>query len=176
MADRPAHILEIPDSLGRDVDRAKAGTLKSTLPAEAFLSDGALEQIEQAQRPDPTVRQGDLVPITAAEAATRTTFDGESLPRLPQLRRVIPEPFRRDRIDISHHGKAWQECRADEVCEGDIVPEVGRVKSVDHHIRYETVAGIPDVATGMTVVLTGAGGTELPLQPGVTVRVFRLAT
>jgi hypothetical protein len=176
LADKPAHILEIPDSLGRDVDRAKAGTLKGALPAEAFLSDGALEQIEQAQRPDPTVRQGDLVPITAAEAAARTTFDGQSLPKLPQLRRVIPEPFRRDRVNLTRHGRAWQSCRADEVAVGDMVPDLGRVTGASQRIRYETVAGIPDVATGMTVVLTGAGGNELVLQPGDSVRAFRPAT
>lgn len=175
MPDKPAHILEIPDSLGRDVDRAKSGSLKQDLPVEAFLSDSALEQVERANRPDKTVRQGDLVPISPAEAAARTTFDGEHMPRLPSLRRVIPEPFRRDRVDLTRHGRSWQTCRADAVEAGDMVVDVGRVMSTEAVIRYETVAGIPDVATGMSVVIKGAGGNELVLQPGDTVRAFRSA-
>lgn len=176
MADKPAHILEIPDSLGRDVDRAREGKLKHALPVEGFLSDGALEQMEQAQRPDQTVHQRDLVPISPAEAARRTTFDGQTLPKLPTLKRVIPEPFRRDRVSLDRHGRSWQNCRADQVAVGDMVPEVGRVVDVGTELKYETVAGMTDVATGMSVIITGAGGSKLVLQPGDSVKAFRPAT
>ena len=175
MTDKPAHIVEIPDSLGRDVDKARAGTLKGTLPVEAFMSEGALAEVAASTAANATVRQEDLVPITKAEAARRTTFDGEHLPRVPATRRVIPAPFRRDRVSLDRHGRAWQSCRADSVAAGDVVPEVGRVAAVDFDIRYETVSGVPDVATGMKVILVGIDGARTALDPAQQVRAFRLA-
>lgn len=174
MSDKPAHILEIPESLGRDVDKAREGKLKNALPVEAFLSEGALAEAERNTQALP-VHQEDLIPISPAEAASRTTFNGEGMPGLPKLRRVIPAPFSRDRVDLTRHGRTWQTCRADEVAAGDMVVDVGRVVSAEPVIRYETVAGIPDVATGMSVVIKGAGGNELVLQPGDSVRAFRPA-
>ena len=175
MTDRPAHILEIPDSLGRDVDKARAGTLKGELPVEAFMSEQALNEVAQRTAANATVRQEDLVPITKAEAARRTTFDGEHLPRVPATRRVLPAPFRRERVSLDRHGRAWQSCRADAVQAGDVVPEVGRVAGIDTDIRYETVAGIPDVATGMKVILVGIDGSRTAFNPAQQVRAFRLA-
>jgi hypothetical protein len=174
LPDKPAHILEISDALGRDVDRARAGTLKRALPVEAFMSDASLNEAERSMAALP-VHQGDLVPISPAEAASRTTFDGESLPSLPKLRRVIPEPFRRERVSLDRHGRAWQNCRADLVAKGDVVPGVGRVVKTEHKISYGTVAGMSDVATGMSVVITGVGGNVLNLQPGDSVKAFRPA-
>ena len=174
MTEKPAHILEIPDSLGRDVDKAREGKLKGGLPVEAFMSEQALNEVA-ANTAQATVHQGDLVPISKAEASRRTTFDGEHLPKVPRTMRVLPEPFRRPRFDLDRHGRTWQSCRADAVEPGDVVPDVGRVASVDTHIRYETIAGIPDVATGMKVILVGIDGSRTAFDPAQQVRAFRLA-
>jgi hypothetical protein len=178
MADRPGHILEIPDSLGRDVDRYREGR-GAAPPVEAFMSDAALEQVDrQTRAAAEPVHAEDLVPITKAEAAARTTFDGEHLPKVPATRRVIPAPFRRPRFDLDRHGRSWAGCRADAVVPGDMVAVGGtafRVAEVEHVIRYETVAGIPDVATGMKVIITGIAGNQAEFEPGSNVRAFRQA-
>jgi hypothetical protein len=178
MAERPGHILEIPESLGRDVDRYREGR-GAAPPVEAFMSDAALEQVgRQTAAAAAPVHAEDLVPITKAEAAARTTFDGEHLPRVPSTRRVIPAPFRRPRFDLDRHGRTWSACRADAVKKGDMVAVDGtsfRVDAVETVIRYETVAGIPDVATGMKVIITGIAGNQVVLDPGSSVRAFRLA-
>lgn len=178
MADRPGHILEIPDSLGRDVDRYREGK-GAAPPVEAFMSDAALEQVDrQTRAAAEPVHAEDLVPITKAEAAARTTFDGEHLPKVPSTRRVIPAPFRRLRFDLDRHGRSWASCRADAVAPGDMVAVEGtafRVAAVETVIRYETVAGIPDVATGMKVIITGIAGNQAEFEPGSNVRAFRQA-
>jgi hypothetical protein len=127
MPDKPGHILDIPDSLGRDVDKARAGKLKGGLPVEAFMSDAALEQVARQNKAAEPVHAEALTPITPAEAARRTTFDGEHLPDVPQVRRVIPAPFRRPRVNGGGHGKSWQYVSPREVVIGDLVPDVGLV-------------------------------------------------
>jgi hypothetical protein len=175
VADRPQHILEIPESLGRDVDRYREGRGEAP-PMEAFMSDATLEAAEQATAAAAApVHAEQLVPISAAEAARRTTFDGETLPRLPRPARVIPAPFRRDRISIDRHGRAWATVPARLVAAGDVVPGIGRVTENRAVTRYETVAGVPGVATGMKNILFGAGGIEQAFEPGEHVRAFRLA-
>jgi hypothetical protein len=171
MPEKPAHILEISDALGRDVDRYREGKTDKAPPIEAFMPDAVLEEV--AGRTGP-VHQEDMVPITRAEAANRVRFDGEHLPRAPRTARVLPAPFQRQRIDISRHGRAWTQCRADEVAAGDVVPDVGRIALVEPVIRYETVAGVPDVAVGMKVILTGVAGNRVAFEPGETLRAFRL--
>jgi len=42
-------------------------------------------------------------------------------------------------------------------------------------VRYEAIAGVSAVATGMKNILIGAGGIEQAFEPGDTVRAFRLA-
>ena len=176
MGDKPAHIIEIPDSLGRDVDKARAGKLKNALPVEAFMSEEAIAEVTvQSAAAAAPVHAEDLRPISPAEAATRSTFNGEALPRHPVPRRVIPAPFRRPRFDLDRHGRTWQVPRADEVAEGDVVVDFGKVAATETVIRYETVAGIPDVATGMKVILTGVAGNRAAFEPGARVRAFRLA-
>jgi hypothetical protein len=174
VADKPGHIIEIPDSLGRDVDKAKAGKLKGDLPIEAFLSDAALTQAEQ-QTSKAAVHAEDLTPISGVEAAARRTQHGASLPSMPATRRVIPEPFRRPSVSLDRHGRSWQRCRAEQVQEGDVVPGAGRVESVELVTRYETIAGVPDVAVGMKVIIKGAGGAELPFNPKDMIQAFRPA-
>jgi hypothetical protein len=177
VSDKPAHIIEISDALGRDVDKARAGKLKETLPVEAFMSEQALAQVDaQTAATAAPVHAEDLVPITKAEAARRTTFDGASLPRVPATRRVIPPPFQRPRFDLDRHGRSWTSCRADAVEAGDMVAEGGRafrVESTEPVLRYETVAGIPDVAVGMKILITGTAGNRVAFEPGQNVRAFR---
>jgi hypothetical protein len=179
--DKPGHIIEIPDSLGRDVDAFYAGK-RPAPPVEAFMSDAALEQVaEQTAAAAAPVYAEDLVPISKAEAARRTTFDGETLPKVPATRRVVPAPFRRPQVSLVSvegptHGRGWTTCPVDKITEGDMVVDVGRVaRDAETVIRYETVAGIPDVAVGMKVVLTGISGNRVPFEPGTRVRAFRLA-
>jgi hypothetical protein len=169
-------MLEIPDSLGRDVDAYREGKLKDVPPVEAFMSDAALEQVDRqtavAAQP---LHAEDLVPISKAEAARRTTFSGDSLPSMPATRRVIPPPFRRPRISIDHHGRSWTTCPVEAVRPGDMVVDVGRVACPPETVTArEAVAGVPDVATGMRVILTGVAGNQVPFSPGSRVRAFRL--
>lgn len=165
-------MIEIPESLGRDVDKAKAGKLKGPLAVEEFMTPGALEQVA-AQTSKAAVHAEDLVPISKAEAVARTTQHGDSLPSMPATRRVIPAPFRRPRIDMDRHGRAWQRVLPEKIEPGDVVPGVGRVHSVETVNRYEMVAGVPDVAVGMKVIITGAAGTELACDPSVRIQAFR---
>lgn len=205
MADKPGHMIEIPDSLGRDVDKVREGKLKGTIPVEAFMSDAALAQVEkQTREAAAPVHAESLQPISHAEALRKRTFNGETLPDFPQTRRVIPPPFQRPRINAGRHGKTWQYCSASEVQPGDLVPGVGTVETVDEQVVYATredilgdlalstivdgaevtvtreqaqVMGILDeqVAVGTAVVLTGQGGNVKALRPGDQVQVFRKA-
>lgn len=174
--EKPAHILEISDALGRDVDRAREGKIAPP-PIEAFMSDAALGQVEaQTAAAAAPLHAEDLVPITKEEGARRTRFNGETLPSLPATRRVLPPPFRRQRIDISHHGREWTTCPAEAVKEGDMVVDVGRVaKDAETEIVRDTIAGVQGVAVGMKVILTGISGTRLAYEPGQPVRAFRKA-
>lgn len=166
-------MLTIPDSLGRDIDKAAAGKIPAP-PIEAFMSDAALEQAARntAAAAAP-VHAEDLRPISSAEAAARTTFGGERLPPIPATRRVIPPPFRRDRIAVDHHGKTWQPVPADQVVPGDMTELVGKVTGVMSVLRRETVAGVPGVAVGTDIILTGAGGVTATVDAASQVRVFR---
>jgi hypothetical protein len=174
VSDRPAHILEIPDSLGRDVDAYRAGKLKEAPPVEAFMSEESVQQVWDSSQAPP-VHAEDLVPITRDEAVQRTTFDGENLPRLPSTRRVIPAPFRRERVSLDRHGRTWQTCRAETVQAGDMVAGLGRVRETETVTRYETVSGVPGVAVGVKVIITGIAGNRAVYEPGQDVRAFRLA-
>jgi len=175
--DKPAHVIEISDALGRDVDRFREGKGPAP-PAEAFLSEGSLAQIEgqtTSAAAAPPVPAEALVPISKAEAARRTTFDGQTLPNMPVTRRVKPPPFRRSRIEISHHGRTWQYVTAEKVQVGDTVPGVGEVTGRQIVRRYETVEGVPGVAVGMKVILTGKGGNVVPFELTDKVHAHRLA-
>jgi len=175
--DTPEHVIEIPESLGRDVDRFREGKGPAP-PAEAFLSDASLAQIEARTTPAaaaPPVPAEALVPISKAEAARRTMFDGQTLPSMPVTRRVKPAPFRRDRIEVSRHGRTWQYVAAEKVQAGDTVPGVGEVEHRQIVRRHETVAGRSDVAVGMKVILTGKGGNVLAFDLQEKVHAHRLA-
>jgi hypothetical protein len=170
---RPGGMLELSPGLTRDLDRAAAGKIPAP-PIEAFMSDAALTEAErQTSAASAPVHAEDLRPISRAEAATRTTFDGQVLPRMPARRRVIPAPFRRPSARGGGHGKTWQSARADQVNAGDMTELVGKVAEVVSGLRRETIAGRENVATGTDIILTGAGGVTATVDAASQVRVFR---
>lgn len=175
MPERPDHILEIPDSLGRDVDAWREGRREAP-DMEAFMSDRSLEMVEQqTAQAAAAVPAESLTAISPAQAAEMTRFDGETMPNLPRTRRVIPAPFARQRISITHHGRRWMPCAAGDVQVGDTVPGIGLVTARQVVRRTEAVAGTSGVTTGMKVILTGKGGTSVSLDVGERVQAHRLA-
>jgi hypothetical protein len=175
LPDKPDHIIEIPDSLGRDVDAFREGRGEAP-PMEAFMSDASLEQVErQTAQAAAAVPAESLTPISAARAAEMTRFDGETLPNLPRTRRVIPAPFQRQRISITRHGRRWMPCLAEDVRPGDTVPGVGLVTARQVVRRHESVAGASGVTVGMKVILTGKGGASVTLDAHERVQAHRLA-
>lgn len=166
-------MIEISESLGRQVDKFKAGTGPAP-PMEAFMSDESLAQVEKQTAAAAPVHAEDLTPISREQAASRTMLTrGGPLPSMPTHRRVIPEPFRRPSIHVTHHGRTWQPCRADAVDVGDTVPDVGVVTEREIIRRTETVAGVPGVLTGMKIKLTGAGGVERVFDLDTPLRAHR---
>lgn len=173
--DRPGGILEIPESLSRDIEKAEQGKIAPP-PIEAFLSDDAVQQIEAASAANThPVHAETLRPITRGEASRRTTFNGETLPAMPAPRRVIPEPFRRPSIRAGGHGKTWQNVRAEQVKPGDIIPGIGRVTDAHEVLRRETIAGVVGVASRLEWAVRGAGGVTRCYRPEDQLRVFREA-
>lgn len=181
--EKPGQFLHIPDSLGRDIDKGLQP------PIEAFLPDHVLQETQDATAS--AVHAEALRPISKAEAARRTTFDGKTLPNLPSTRRVIPAPYRRDRVVGGSHGKTWGYVRADQVLAGDIIPEFGLVAEAGAKVRYRPLHELLDVAdwksvsaaklkepvaVGSTVVLTNPQGVTRNLDAGTQVRVFRVFT
>lgn len=166
-------MLEISPALERDMAKAAAGKIEAP-PIENFLSDATLASVEEAtRRAAEPVHAEDLCPISRAEASRRTTFDGEHLPGMPAVRRVVPAPFRRERVTGGRHGKTWQPVRADQVACGDMTELVGVVASAEQVVRREDIAGVADVAVGADVVLTGIGGVMVTVDAAASVRVFR---
>lgn len=166
-------MIELTPALERDLDKAAAGKIAPP-PMEAFMSDAALQAAEDATRAaSAPVHAEDLRPISPAEAARRSTFDGETLPGHPVARRVIPPPFRRPRATGGQHGKTWQSVPADQVAAGDMTELVGLVAGARAVVRRETVAGVPGVAVSSLVVLTGIGGVTATVRASAAVRVFR---
>lgn len=55
-----------------------------------------------------------------------------------------PKKFVRPSVDLDHHGKVWQDMRAEQVRVGDVVTNFGQVAEVmhtGHGIRHVSVAG-----------------------------------
>lgn len=175
MGDKPDHMLEIPASLGRDLDR---GALP---PIEAFMSDDSLQAAQDAQNAGP-VHAEDLVPISRAEAAGRTTLNEL---KVPKTRRVIPQPFQRTRVVGGTHGKRWEFIKASGVLPGDIITGLGLVISSRGTVRYAPAEDyypegeVPEhtrgdqIAVGMDYLVTGAGGVAQTYDAQAQVRVFR---
>lgn len=156
------------------------------LPIEQLVSDRGLDQINKAKlaRSAP-VHAETLRPMSPYAAKQLTTFQGDgTLPQAPSTRRVIPKPFQRERIVLSGahgHGKVWQNVRAEQIREGDIIPDVGKVdftlettrrEDISHEGDYELNDG---VATGTLIYVEGAGGNSAVFVPHQQVRVFREA-
>lgn len=174
-SDRPGGMLEIPASLGRDIDKAAQGKIEAP-PIEAFMSDDALQAAHDATTVAAApVHAEDLKPISAAEAAVQRTFNGETLPNFPQTRRVIPAPFRRPSVSGGSHGKAWTSVSPDKIRLGDIITDLGLVTDRHEVVIRETVAGVPDVPVGLEWSVTGIGGLTRKFRPDAQVRVFRKA-
>lgn len=163
------------DNMKRALDKGK------DLPIEQLVSDKGLAAIEAARaRRAAPVHAENLVPISKQAAAQRTQLTrGGPLPAMPATRRVIPRPFQRPRIVVSAHGghgKTWQSVPAEDIAAGDIIPDLGEVVDKQEVIRREEVSGVRNVATGVSVIVVGAGGNVAAFNdPRELVRVFREA-
>jgi hypothetical protein len=148
------------------VDKAKAGTLKKALPIEAFMTDRALSELAKRNAPaSEPVHAENLTAITAAEGRRRQTFSGESLPGHPQVRRVVPAPFRRPSITAGSHGKSYRFLHADQIKVDDIIPDIGLVTAVKEEIVYSTRAEVLGLLPGRPA--PGEVDTSLALLPGL---------
>jgi hypothetical protein len=197
VASEGQHYLPISDAMGRDIDSGKA----AGRDIADFLPDHVAQEIWDQSNPGP-VHAETLVPISKAEATRRTTFDGDSMPRFPATRRVIPAPYRRDRVVGGKHGKTWTTLLAGDVRPGDIVPDIGLVVDRSERTVYATrehvtrgeeafyrplvslVSGpdgkLPEghdpddlVAIEPAFAITGAGGKVVIFSYRAEVRVFR---
>lgn len=147
------------------------------VPVEALSSERVLERLEdQAKQRAAPVHAEDLVAVPKGHPVTQIRHDGVSVPRMPVTRRVIPRPFQRPRIDISHHGKTWQRKPVSEVRPGDMVPDVGRValepeRRTCYLQRFHFFPADYDfglhghdpnemISVGLKLVLTGIDGRE----------------
>lgn len=185
--------LHISDAMGRDIDRGLAKDRDIT----DFLPDHVNQALWDAQHPGP-VHAENLVPISKEEARKRTTFNGDEMPRFPATRRVIPAPFKRDRITGGSHGKAWTTIVAAGIVTGDIIPEIGLVTDAEERTVYSHRENVmqgtawsyplvarpgnrlpegchPDdlVAIGLVIAVRGAGGNARTYDPGAEVKAFR---
>lgn len=178
----PERYLPISDALGRDIDSGKA----ASRDLADFLPDNVAQDLLDASHPGP-VHAENLIPISPGHARELRTQKGDVLPKMPATRRVIPAPYRRDRITGGRHGKSWQDLPPEAIRPGDIITDVGLVVLVGSAVRYEAVSDNvsegaetgtwrPEdkVAIGTSVVVTGAGGkaASYPVE-GPDVRVFR---
>jgi len=192
----------IPDKVVKRIQDGK------DVPLEA-ISEAATELREKRglERAKP-LHAGTLKPITQhrANQIVSGSPDGKLqhgvMPRAPQTRRVIPEPFRRESISIRVPGEPsaeWHNVRADQVLVGDIVPDVGKVVNIvtqpryadalakalvtrdgtviqelsrDEYATYREKFGTTQVAVGVDVVLTGPENCQLVVDHAEQVRVF----
>lgn len=177
--------LPISDAMAKDIDSGKAGDRDLV----DFLPDSVAQELYDAQHPG-MVHAENLIPISREQGAEMRMIDPESgtLPRFPSTRRVLPAPFRRDRISGGSHGKTWHLLTAEQVRRGDIITDLGRVVQVEqkvahsdvveqhNHLSDGTVEGCPGcfpVASGFEYEITGAGGKVVKWLAGREVKVFR---
>jgi hypothetical protein len=171
----------VPDKVAEHLDAGH------DVPLEAMVSEKAMEQFEDhVKRQAEPVHAEDLIPVARNDPRIQgpAPGNGSVLPKVPVRRRVIPAPFRRPSIHIDHHGKSWQDKRADQVEPGDIVPDVGRVAAAELRTRYVELHTVvkptelhgrypsTPVAAGIEVVLTGIDGREHLFEPSQRIRVF----
>lgn len=180
----PEKYLPISDAMARDIDSGKA----ADRDLADFLPDAVAQELYDASNPGP-VHAENLVPISSQQGAEMRRIDPDSgtLPLFPATRRVIPAPYRRDRVTGGSHGKAWTLVTAEQVRKGDIITDLGLVVHVDEQVVHGTVGEFAstaalsgghwtrddEVATGRRYVVTGAGGRQAAFPAGREVKVFR---
>lgn len=192
MAEGGSAYLPISDGMAKDLDSGKA----VGRDVADFLPDAVAQELYDQSNPGP-VHAENLIPISPQQAAEMRTIDPASgtLPKFPGTRRVIPAPFRRDRLVGGSHGKAWCLILADKIVRGDIITDIGLVVSVEEKVRYKSRGevvegetgeriGLPgltmaplvndiQVAVGRDYVVTGAGGNQRTFGSHEQVKVFR---
>jgi hypothetical protein len=172
------------DSLPVINDKVVAALEKGIdVPIEAMVSGAAMEHLEDRLNASKApIHYEDLTPVMKGDPRIQPPrLNGVDLPKVPQMRRVIPPPFQRPRLDISHTTRKWTRTRADQVQCDDIVVDIGKVMDVahrtEHKLRSELLpagTGGPDtmVAVGDLVILTGMGGIRKAFAPSAVLRVF----
>lgn len=183
MADEGKGILNLTPGMTKDLDSGKAKDRDIT----DFLPDSMAQELYDQSHPGP-VHAENLIPITPAEGAKMRQITPGSLPKMPATRRVIPAPYKRDRVVGGSHGKAWTLVRGEQVREGDIITGVGLVTNVEVGVVYDDISrhhnhlvdvvveGCPGcfpVATATEYTVTGAGGNVVTYVAGAEVKVFR---
>jgi hypothetical protein len=194
VADEGQKYLPISDAMGRDIDAGRMGDRDIT----DFLPDSVAQEMWDQSRPGP-VHAENLVPISREEAARRTMLEHDGrLPKMPAPRRVIPAPFKRDRITGGRHGKEWRALAAAGIRTGDIITGIGLVTDAEERVVYATRASVAEgtaqmhrliagpggrlpqghdpgdlVAIGTVIAVRGAGGNAAAYDPSREVRVFR---
>lgn len=175
-------MLHISDAMARDIDSGKA----AGRDVADFLPDDMAQQLYDMSSPGP-VHAENLIPISARQGEDMRRIDpaSGSLPKMPATRRVIPAPFKRDRVTGGSHGKKWLLVTAGKVMPGDIITDLGLVTEIEHKLRYTDVADFAEggaagpwaaddkVPSGMDVTVTGAGGKAVTWDAGHEVQVFR---
>lgn len=192
MASDDQKFLPISDSMGRDLDSGRA----IGRDVADFLPDSVLQELYDASHPGP-VHAENLVPISPAAAKEMRTQTGDTLPKMPATRRVIPAPYKRDRITGGRHGKKWTTCAAQDIHPGDIITGIGLIVRVERRVVYATreqvaqgmansatLLGVPGfpvpghdpddlVAVGEATLVLGAGGNTARYRAAEEVKVFR---
>jgi hypothetical protein len=199
-----ANLPVIPDKVAEALQRGEDVPLEAISETAAALKDA-----READRSRP-LHSETLRPITRAYANTimtgnpQGTLSRGTLPRAPSTRRVIPPPFRRERISIRVPGEPqpqWRNVRAGDVQAGWIVPGVGRVVSVLRTTRHAAAAdqvpvfreelqvqgytgedaahlqgmyGHTRVAVGIDITLTGPEGASVTVDTMAEVQAFGL--
>lgn len=131
------------------------------------------------KEPEITVRprpDGDTpVPLSSLTPASAVDITPGQFPAVPRRQRVIPAPFRRNRIDISHHGREWLAVSARTLRIGDLVVDRGKVEDIHWHTENDSIdAGGYTVQTAVEewVVVTFLSGKTENYFPHEGVRAF----
>jgi hypothetical protein len=150
----------IPDKV---VDALEAGV---DVPLEAMVSGPAMEMLEDkiAERRRP-LHLENLIPVPKGDPRVAPPrLDGQSLPQVPQMRRVIPPPYQRPSATIRQdHGRSWQDLAAAQAKVDDIVAGIGKIISTWR---------VPDTSAGEVVVLLGMGAVCKAFTPDAPLKIF----
>lgn len=171
---------KIKDSLPLIPDHVVSALEKGVdVPMEAFVSGPAREALEDRMRErNQPVHMENLVPVARNDPRIQPVRDGHTLPKVPQMRRVIPPPFQRPAAVMRQdHGRSWQQLRADQVAVDDIVIGLGKIVAVADELDYAVVRGLLGDSDAVNwasdvVVLSGMGGDHKAFSPSAPLRVF----